>query len=621
MSSHYVPHTRIPSLVFDTSADASRHAALIVERLVRENNSAGKSTVLGLATGSTPVGVYRELIRLHKEEELDLSNVITFNLDEYFPMSKEDPHGYCRWMHEAFFNHVNIKPQNIHIPDGMIEVEEVEDYCIGFEQQIRKAGGIDIQILGIGRTGHVGFNEPGSTRASRTRMITLDPVTRRDAASGFFGEENVPHQAMTMGVGTIMEARKIIIMAFGEHKAPIVQKTLENPPTEAIPASFLQSHPDTTFILDEAAARDLRIFRRPWEVSSVNWTPEKIRQAVIWLSLKVNKALLKLSEDDFREHHLYELLREHGPAAALGQRVFEDREATIINYPAGKDPKTVLVFSPHPDDDVISMGGTIIRLVEQGHKVHIAYMTSGNIAVFDHDALRFIDFVEIFNRLFEIDTTASGELKKRVLAFLETKKPGQPDHPELLKIKGLIRETEARAGALACGIPSEQLEFLDLRFYRTGTIAKNPIHPQDIEDIVGLFERFKPSQIYVAGELSDPHGTHRTCAEAIYEAVRQFRSKGGDFEVWLYRGAWEEWEPHEIEMAVPLSPDTLELKKAAIFRHQSQKDKAMFPGGADTREFWQRSEQRNRDTAKTFDALGLPEFYALEAFVLWKGTD
>jgi glucosamine-6-phosphate deaminase len=353
----------------------------------------------------------------------------------------------------------------------------------------------------------------------------------------------------------------------------------------------------------------------------VQWTPEKIRQAVIWLSLKVNKALLKLSEDDFREHHLYDLLREHGSAQALGQKVFEERLATIKNAPAGREPTTTLVFSPHPDDDVISMGGTIIRMVEQGHQVHIAYMTSGNIAVFDHDAIRFIDFVETFNRLFEIDKTVTSELKNRVVSFLESKKAGQPDTAEILKIKGLIRETEARAGALACGIPPEQLEFMDLRFYRTGTIAKNPLHPKDIEDIVGLFERLKPSQIYVAGELSDPHGTHRTCAEAIYEAVRQFRKRGGDFEVWLYRGAWEEWEPHDIEMAVPLSTETLEQKKAAIFRHQSQKDKAMFPGGSDTREFWQRAEQRNRDTAKTFDALGLPEFYALEAFVKWKDAN
>jgi glucosamine-6-phosphate deaminase len=618
MSSQYVPNARIRSLVFKTSGEASRHAALIVDRLVRENNSAGRPTVLGLATGSTPVGLYRELIRLHKEEGLDLSGVVTFNLDEYYPMPGDDPHSYRRWMFETFFDHVNIKRHNIHIPDGTLKPEDVEDYCQRYETAIRKSGGIDIQILGIGRTGHIGFNEPGSTRNSRTRQVTLDPVTRRDAAGDFFGEENVPQTAITMGVGTIMEARKVVIMAFGEHKAPIVLKAVEHPQTEAISASFLQSHPDATFLLDEAGAGELTVYRRPWEVTTVDWTSERIRQAVVWLSLEVKKALLKLSDLDFRDHHLYDLLREHGPAEALGEQIFQDRLATIQNYPAGTEPKTVLVFSPHPDDDVISMGGTIIRLVEQGHKVHVAYMTSGNIAVFDHDARRFADFVESFNRLFAIDAKTTAAVRDRVQAFFDSKTPGQNDTEEVLKIKGLIRETEARAAALACDIPPDQLEFMDLRFYRTGTIAKAPIHPEDINDIVRLFERLQPAQIYVAGELSDPHGTHRTCAEAIYEAVRRVRKKGQSFEVWLYRGAWEEWEPHQIEMAVPLSPETVERKKLAIFRHQSQKDKAMFPGTRDKREFWQRAEERNRSTAAAYDSLGLPEFYAVEAFVRWR---
>jgi len=616
--SHYVPNTRIPTLVFATSDEASRHASLIVERVIREHNSAGRQTVLGLATGSTPVGLYRELIRLHRDAGLDLSKVVTYNLDEYFPMAGDDPHSYRRWMNETFFNHVNIKKENIHVPDGSISIDVADDYCADYELAIQKAGGIDIQVLGIGRTGHIGFNEPGSRKSSRTRMITLDSVTRRDAAGGFFGEENVPHRALTMGVGTILEARKIIIMAFGEHKAPVVQKSLENEPSEAVTASFLQAHRDTVFLLDQAAAGELTVFRRPWEVSVVHWTPERISQAVIWLSLKVGKALLKLSEEDFREHHLYDLLREHGPAEALGERIFHDRSATVQPYPAGKSPQSILVFSPHPDDDVISMGGTLIRLVEQGHRVYVAYMTSGNIAVFDHDAWRYTDFVETFNRLFQIGEEHTVAVKKRVQDFLATKAPGQSDSEDVLKIKALIRETEARAAALACGIPPEQLVFMNLRFYRTGTIEKNPIHPHDIADIAGLFEKLGPAQIYVAGELSDPHGTHRTCAEAIYAAVRQVRAHGRNFEVWLYRGAWEEWEPHEVEMAVPISPEMLERKKQAIFRHQSQKDRAMFPGGSDKREFWQRSEERNLGTAKVYDLLGLPEFFALEAFVKWK---
>jgi len=618
MSSHYVPHTKTPTLVFPTSAQATRHVALMIESLIRQNNSAGRPTVLGLPTGSTPVGLYRELIRLHREAGLDFSRVITFNLDEYYPMQPDDPKSYRRWMQETFFNHVNIEPRNINIPDGTIQTEEAEEYCLRYEQKIRRAGGIDLMVLGIGRTGHIGFNEPGSTRHSRTRLATLDPVTRRDAAGDFFGEQNVPHQALTMGVGTILDARKIVLMAFGEHKAKIVPRAVEGPVTDSVAASFLQQHPDATFLLDRAAAEELAAFARPWSLGPVSWTPALIRKAVIWLSLKVEKALLKLSDDDFREHELYELLREHGPASVLGRRVFDELMASLCTEPAGRPPCTALIFSPHPDDDVISMGGTLIRLVEQGHRVHVAYMTSGNIAVFDHDASRFVDFAVAFNRLFQIDEEHTEKLKERMQTFLRSKKPGQPDTEDLLKVKGLIRETEARAAALACGVPPEQLEFMDLRFYRTGTIAKAPIHPQDIADITALLERLEPAQIYVAGEMSDPHGTHRVCAEAIFEAVRTVRKKGQNFQVWLYRGAWEEWEPHEIERVVPLSPEDVERKKQAIFRHQSQKDRAMFPGGTDRREFWQRAEDRNRHTARLYDKLGLPEFYALEGFVQWR---
>jgi glucosamine-6-phosphate deaminase len=617
MSSHYVPHTKVPTLVFPTSVQAARHVALMIESLIRQNNSAGRPTVLGLPTGSTPVGLYRELIRLHKEASLDFSRVITFNLDEYFPMRPDDPQSYRRWMQETFFSRVNIPPQNINVPDGTIAAEEAEDYCARYEQKIRRAGGIDLQVLGIGRTGHIGFNEPGSTRHSRTRLVTLDPVTRRDAASVFFGEENVPQWALTMGVGTILDARKIVLMSFGEHKAAVVQRAAEGAVTDAVAASFLQEHPDATFLLDHAAAGALAAVARPWTIGPIDWTPALIRKAVIWLSLNVKKALLKLSDDDFRDHELYELLREHGPANNLGRRVFDDLMTTLCTKPCGETPQTVLIFSPHPDDDVISMGGTLSRLVGQGHRVHIAYMTSGNIAVFDHDAWRYTDFVEGFNRLFAIGQEHTACVKERVQEFLRSKKPGQSDSEDLLRIKALIRQTEARAGALACGVPPEQLEFMDLRFYRTGTIAKAPIHPQDIADIVSLLQRLRPAQIYVAGELSDPHGTHRVCAEAIFDAVRTVRETGQEFAVWLYRGAWEEWEPYEVERVVPLSPDDLERKKQAIFRHQSQKDRAMFPGGSDRREFWQRAEDRNRHTARVYDQLGLPEFYALEGFVQW----
>ena len=618
MASHYIPCTKVPTLVFLNSTQAARHIALQIEELIKQNLVQGKFTVLGLPTGSTPVGLYRELIRMHKIEGLDFSKVITFNLDEYYPLDSTHPQSYRRWMRETFFDHVNIPDHQINIPDGTLEFDKIEEFCINYEKKIRQAGGLDLQLLGIGRTGHMGFNEPGSTRHSRTRLATLDAVTRRDAAQAFFGEENVPLRALTMGVGTIMDARKVILMAYGEHKAPIVSKALEGPVSENVTASFLQGHQDATFVLDQAASKSLSAIDRPWAVGPVSWNDTLIRKAVIELSLKTGKGLLKLSDDDFREHELYELLREHGPASVLGLKVFKQLMDTICNEPAGSTKKTVLIFSPHPDDDVISMGGTLIRLVEQGHKVFVAYMTSGNIAVFDHDAWRFTDYASAFNSLFKIDEKQTNQVKERVRTFLDKKEPGQSDSDDLLKIKSLIRETEARAAALACGIPPEQLEFMNLRFYRTGTIAKAPIHPSDIEDIQNLIKKLNPFQVYVAGELSDPHGTHRVCAEAIFEAVRRARTQGNTSEIWLYRGAWEEWEPQDLERVVPLGPEELERKKMAIFRHQSQKDRAMFPGNSDRREFWQRAEDRNLGTAKIFDQLGLPEFFALEGFVQWK---
>ena len=638
--SHPLPHTRVRTLKFANSVAASKHVAKEIDKLVRARNAAGKPTVLGLATGSTPVGLYRELIRLHKEEGLDFSRVVTFNLDEYFPMPRESQHSYFRWMHETLFGHINVKWENIHIPDGTLKPDEVDAWCADYEEKIRAAGGIDIQVLGIGRTGHIAFNEPGSPQNSRTRLVTLDSITRRDAADGFFGEKNVPHNAITMGVASILDARRIFMMAFGEHKAGIVYKAVEEPPTEAVSASFLQDHRDATVVLDEAAAGELTAIKMPWEVGPCNWTPDLVRKAVVKLSLSAKKGLQQLNDEDFRFHHLYELLREKGPAERIGEAVFHDRMATITPFPAGRvapqpttpaplperrwekeegAPKTILVFSPHPDDDVISMGGTMIRLFEQGHKVHVAYMTSGNVAVFDHDARRFVDFIDEVLEAFgsPSETSTAGTIKDRVTKFLDSKKPGEQDTAEVLKIKALIRTTEARAAALVCGVPPEQLEFMNLRFYHTGTKTKKPIQPEDIDDIVALLKKLNPAQVYVAGELSDPHGTHRICAEAVFAAVRRVRAEGLNPDVWLYKGAWEEWEPHEIEMAVPLSPDVLERKKEAIFRHQSQKDRAMFPGGTDRREFWQRAEARNLATARTYDALGLPEYYALEAFVKW----
>jgi glucosamine-6-phosphate deaminase len=448
----------------------------------------------------------------------------------------------------------------------------------------------------------------------------LDPVTRIDAASDFYGEENVPTHAVTMGVGTILEARKVLLLALGEHKAKIIRETCEGTSTERVPASLLQEHDDACVLVDSAAGRELMDVATPWLLGRVEWTDRMIKRAVLWLSQKTGKALLKLDNDDFRNHYLHHLLRHHGPAQTLADRVFRWMMDTIDYHPAGKERRRVICFSPHPDDDVISMGGTLIRLNEDGHEVHIAYMTSGNIAVFDHDARRVADFVTEYNRLFGIDENHSRQVEGIVNESLRNKLPGQIDHEHVLKIKGLIRWSEAKAGALAVGCREEDLHFLDLPFYRTGHIEKRPLSAEDVGLIRELIERVQPEQVYVAGDLSDPHGTHRMCAEAVFLALDEISAAGGRRpEVLLYRGAWQEFEPHEIELAVPLSPLDLQRKRTAIFMHESQKDEALFPG-ADPREFWQRAEDRNKGTADQYNRMGLPEYFAIEAFVRWPGV-
>lgn len=614
----HLRHTKAPTLVFRNVQEVDRYVALVIEGLIRENNAAGLPTVLGLPTGSTPIGVYRELIRLHREEDLDFSRVITFNLDEYWPIDHDSIHSYNLWMRKTFFDHVNIPEQNIHIPRGDIPQEDVEAFCDEYERLIEKVGGIHLQLLGIGRTGHIGFNEPGSSRNSRTRQVTLDPKTRQDAASGFFGEENVPMHAITMGVGTILAARKVILMALGEHKAAIIRRAVEGEVTDAVGASFLQTHPNVVFAVDEPAASQLTAVQTPWLVGAVDWTPRMERKAVIWLSQTVGKPLLKLESHDFMENHLHELLRKFGPLDEIRQRVFDCMMGTIEPRPAGRQRAKAIVFSPHPDDDVISMGGTLIRLVNQGHDVHIAYMTSGNIAVFDHDALRHIDFVSEFNEISGLTTEESQALEQKMRSAIDSKRPGDPDIQEVLNVKALIRQTEATAGAKVAGVNDDRLHFLDLPFYRTGQVGKDPVGEEDAEIIAKLLREERPLQIYVAGDLSDPHGTHRKCAHAILMALDLVREEGLEPEVWLYRGAWQEYEPHEIERAVPLSPEVMLQKKMAIFKHESQKDRALFPG-TDEREFWLRAEQRTKTTARIYNELGLPEFYALEGFVRFSG--
>jgi glucosamine-6-phosphate deaminase len=614
-----VPATRLPCFVFELEKHLARQAAAIIASVINERNALGQSAVLGLPTGLTAVGMYRELIRLHQEEGLDFSNVITFNLDEYFGLDPAQPQSYSHWVHSQLLDHVNIPPEHINIPDGSVPLNQVKTHCRDYEAKIDAVGGIDVVVLGVGRNGHIAFNEPYCARSSRTRLVTLDSSTRTAAASNFFGKENVPTHAITMGVATILDTRKVLLLAQGEHKAKIVCRVLEKPVSDEVPASYLQQHDDAMVLLDAAAAAKLVGQATPWAVSEVAWTRPLIKRAVLWLCEQTGKALLKLADGDFRQHHLVSLLREHGPAPKLAHRVFKWMMETIEYHPGGREPKRVICFSPHPDDDVISMGGTLIRLVEDRHEVHIAYMTSGNIAVFDHDAHRIADLVTEYNRMFGIDEENSKRLEADVHRSLTEKRPGDFDAASVLKIKGLIRWSEAKAGAMEVGCQEKHLHFLDLPFYRTGTVTKHPVGSDDVRIIRELIETVAPEQIYVAGDLSDPHGTHRVCADAIFRALAEIEHAGGSRpDVLLYRGAWQEYALDEIEIAVPLSPSDLERKRKAVFKHESQKDEALFPG-SDSREFWERAEDRNCGTADKYNQIGLPEYFALEAFVEWKG--
>jgi glucosamine-6-phosphate deaminase len=619
---------KINTVIHESSQEASFFVANEIAQLIRERQKEGKNAVLGLATGSTPTKVYDFLVKFHQEEGLSFKNVITFNLDEYFPMEPDSIHSYVRFMNEHLFDHIDIKKTNINIPDGTLEKEDVRDFCDNYERKIEKAGGIDIQILGIGRTGHIGFNEPGSSLKSKTRMVRLDRVTRLDAASDFFGLENVPGKALTMGVGTIMAAKRIILMAWGEGKAGIIHQAVEGKIRESVPATFLQHHENCDFIVDTAAASSLTRLKTPWLVAECNWTDLLIKKATIWLSEKLNKAILKLTNEDYNEHGMGSLVAEVGSAEHINLIVFNQLQRTITGWPGGKPnaddtnrperknpyPKTSLIFSPHPDDDVISMGATLLRLVDQGHNVHVAYQTSGNIAVFDDEVIRFMDFAKEIQR----DNADIQKQFKEVRKFLSHKLPGQVDSPEIQKFKGLIRKGEALAACRYCGVKEENAHFQNLPFYETGTVKKKPHSKADVQLTYDLLNQIRPHQIFAAGDLSDPHGTHRVCLQIIYEAMDRFVKEKAtwinDCYLWLYRGAWQEWDIADMEMTIPIGPKDMQRKKNAIFKHQSQKDAAMFPGN-DDREFWQRAEQRNTQTAQKYNALGMAEYEAMEGFV------
>ncbi|MGB5264384.1 MAG: glucosamine-6-phosphate deaminase [Lutimonas sp.] len=612
---------KIHNVIFKDSNEASIIVAQEIAKLIREKESRGEKCVLGLATGSSPINVYEELVRMHKEEGLSFKNVITFNLDEYYPMQKTNTQSYWYFMHEHLFNHIDILPGNIHIPNGEIPNNEIYQFCIDYEMKIKEVGGLDFQLLGIGRTGHIGFNEPGSHFNSGTRNITLDHITRIDAAPSFLGIDNVPKVAITMGISTIRRAKRIVLLAWGINKASVVQKAIEGEVTSEIPSSYLQNHDNVTFVLDEGASEELTRIKTPWLVKSCVWTNELTLKAAVWLSGLVKKSILKLTDSDYNNNGMANLLVEHGSAYNLNISLFNQLQHTITGWPGGKpnaddtnrperkDParKRVIIFSPHPDDDVISMGGTFDRLVEQGHEVHVAYQTSGNIAVSDKEAMKFAEVGLAMN--------PKSAHFNRIVNSIQNKKEFDIDELEVRKLKGLIRQKECLAATRYLSLPDDQVHFLNLPFYETGRIKKNKLSEADIDIMKNLIEEVKPHQIYAAGDLADPHGTHKVCLDSLFGALQELKGKRfmKDCWVWLYRGAWHEWDIHEIEMAVPMSPDQVLKKRQAIFYHQSQKDGVMFQGD-DSREFWMRAEDRNKATAQKYHALGLADYEALEAF-------
>eukprot|EP01132_Coremiostelium_polycephalum_P014108 gene14108-17152_t len=575
---------KLPVSVFDNPNAASLSVAHRIANLIKKKQEQNEMAVLGLATGATPIAVYAELVRLHKEEGLSFKNVITFNLDEYYPMLPTAAQSYVTFMNENLFDHIDIDRKNVNIPDGTLSLEEIPAFCLEYEKKIGQLGGLDIQILGIGRTGHIGFNEPGSAPNSGTRLVTLDDLTRRDAARDFGGKSFVPTKAITMGIGTIFKAREIILMAWNRKKASIIKKAVEGEISSEVPATYLQLSDNVEFILDKEAASDLTRFNTPWLVKDCVWDERLTRKAVIWLANTLKKPVLKLTEDDFNNNGMAQLAVEKGPVYNININIFNKLQHTITGWPGGKpnaddsqrperaEPakKRVIIFSPHPDDDVISMGGTFIRLVDQQHDVHVAYQTSGNTAVWDDDALRFVEFSIDFAEKMGLGQEALQEKYDNMRKFISQKRPNQIDTPEIQTVKGLIRKGEAIAGARYCGLQDDHIHFMALPFYETGKNQKNPVTSKDIELTIELLQKVKPQQVFAAGDFEDPHGTHIVCFNIILAALTELRkteSWAQDCWLWMYRGAWLEFETYEIEMAVPLSPQELEKKKYAIFKH------------------------------------------------------
>jgi glucosamine-6-phosphate deaminase len=614
-------YEKIHNTIFDNRTNASKQVALEIAELIQKNNKANKKTILGLATGSSPIKVYEELVRLHKEEKLSFKNVISFNLDEYYGIMPEDINSYHYFMNEYLFKHVDIKSENVHIPNGNVSLDNYKEFCVSYEEQIREAGGLDFQLLGIGRTGHIGFNEPGSHKNSRTRLITLNHITRVDAAPAFKGINNVPRKAITMGIASIMQAKRIVLLAWGSKKAEIVKKTIEGKISSDIPATYLQNHPNTTFVLDEDAAHKLTRIDTPWVVKDVQWNKQLKKKAVVWLSNKVQKSVLKLTDKDYNENSLADLIAVEGNSYDLNISIFNALQHTITGWPGGKPnaddsnrperatpaQKRVIVFSPHPDDDVISMGGTLDRLIAQGHDVHVVYQTSGSNAVTDEDTLKFL---EVYHYLYPNQKEIAN-----LIDFVNQKDKTQTDIPDLRKIKAFIRRSEAINAVKSLELTKEKIHFLDLPFYDKGPVLKRTIGKDDIDIMKNIINKIQPHQIFAAGDLADPHGTHRITFDLLKVVLSEIKNEKyiKNTRVWLYRGAWDDFETYEIEMAVPMSPAQMQKKIHAIFYHQTQKDNVMFKG-EDSREFWQRVEQRNMELAQKYNKLGLADYEAIESF-------
>ena len=631
---------KIPVKIYPDLKAGSKAVAQQIADFIREKQKKKEKCVLGLATGSTPKTFYAELVRMHKEEKLSFKNVIAFNLDQYYPIKNDALQSYQRFMKVNLFNHIDIDPKNTHIPNGEIKKEDIKEHCRQYEKMIEDAGGIDLQILGIGNNGHIGFNEPGSSLHSKTRLISLDNSTRIANAYEFANISEVPRLAITMGIGEILKAKKIILMAWGPSKAPVIKKAVEEDHTDHVPASLLQTHDDVTFVVDEAAASELTQFKSPWLTGDCEWTPKMIKKAVVNMALKLKKPVLSLTNSDYNEYGLSDLLVEEGDAYEINLKVYYMLRDSITGWPGGKPnvhlpthpersepyPKRIVIFSPHPDDDIISMGGTFQRLHDQGHDVHVAYQTSGNIAVTDEFVTRFLDFAVGFEEIAGIDTKTSGKILDDARKFIARKKANQTDTPAIRAIKGLIRRCEAKATCRYVGIKDDNIHFQNLPFYETGSIEKKPMSEKDVKLTIELLREIKPQQVYCAGDFADPHGTHIVCFNVVLEALKRIAagSRGkvagdawiNDCWLWLYKGAWQEWNIEEIEMAIPMSPDQVMKKRFGIFIHQSQKDMVPFQG-SDSREFWQRAEARNAATADLYADLGLTHYAAMEAFVRW----